>query len=288
MKDGTLTTDGFVVAGDAYAPIRFIENFLGKRIPKAGPSEPVRISGFSKLPTAGALFSIVKSKKDAEALANENYKTLAAPAPQGAAIEGVAELTLVVKADVAGSIDAIAHELAKITHEHATVRVVSCGVGSVSETDVKSANASGGVVIAFNVGTDPIASDLAERDGISIKPFSIIYELTDEVKKLLASRIQTIEMEKEIGRAIVLKTFSSGAKKQVLGARYVSGALTVGARVKMLRKEVEFARGSIKNLQQARADIKEIKTEGDFGIEIEARENAVYGDEIVAFIVTES
>ena len=288
VKDGTLTTDGFVVAGDAYAPIRFIENFLGKRIPQAGPSEPVRISGFSKLPTAGTLFSIAKNKKESEALAKENAKEFGAPTPQGAAIEGMTELPLIVKADVAGSVDAIVHELAKITHERAIVRIVSSGVGSVSETDVKTAHASGGIIIAFNVGTDSIASDLAERDGISIKSFSIIYELSDEIKKLLASRVPTVETEKELGRALVLKAFSSGAKKQVLGARYVSGILTVGSRVKILRKEVELARGSIKNLQQARSDVKEIKTEGDFGIEIEARENAIYGDELIAFIVTKS
>ena len=172
--------------------------------------------------------------------------------------------------------------------ERAQIRIVSKGVGSVSETDVKTAHASGGVIIAFNVGTDSIASDLAERDGISIKSFSIIYELSDEIKKLLASRVPTVEIEKELGRATVLKAFSSGAKKQVLGARYVSGELTVGARVKLLRKDIEISRGSIKNLQQARADVKEIKTEGDFGIEVEARENAVYGDEIIAFVVTES
>ncbi|MEK7179446.1 MAG: hypothetical protein AAB689_00265, partial [Patescibacteria group bacterium] len=86
-----------------------------------------------------------------------------------------------------------------------------------------------------------------------------------------------VSIEKELGRALVLKTFSSGAKKQVLGARYVSGILTLGNRVKILRKGEEVARGSIANLQQARADVKEIKTEGDFGTEVEARENAAYG-----------
>lgn len=288
VKDGTLTTDGFVVAGDAYAPIRFIEDFRGKRVSKAGPSEPARISGFSKLPSAGSLFSIAKSKKAAEILARKNASEQADLPEREATIEGITELPLVVKADVAGSVDAIVHELLKVTHERAIVRIVSSGVGSVSETDVKSANASGGVIIAFNVGTDAIARDLAERDGISIKSFSIIYELSDEIKKLLASRVPTIEIEKELGRALVLKAFSSGAKKQVLGARYISGVLTIGSRIKILRKEVELARGSIKNLQQARADVKEIKTEGDFGIEIEARENAVYGDELIAFVVAES
>lgn len=288
IKDGTLSLDGFVVAGDAYAPIRFIEDFRGKRVEKAGSSEPVRISGFSKLPTAGALFNIAKNKKEAEELAKQNAKMFATPAPQGAAIDGIAELPIIVKADVAGSVDAIAHELAKITHDRASVRIVSSGVGNVSETDVKTAYASGAVIIAFNVGTDSIARDLAERENIPILSFSIIYELSAKIKELLSASVPAMATEKELGRALVLKTFSSGAKKQVLGARYISGTFAVGSRVKIDRKGVELARGSIKNLQLAKADVKEIKTEGDFGVEIEARENALYGDELIAFAVIES
>ncbi len=288
VKDGTLTLDGFVVAGDAYAPIRFIEDFRGKRVETAGASEPVQISGFSKLPHAGALFSIAKNKKEAEALAKENAKELAASPERSAAVEGIVELPLIVKADVAGSVDAIVHELAKITDERASIRTVSSGVGSVSEADVKTAHAAGGTIISFNVGTDAIARELAQRDGINIFSFSIIYELSAKVKELLAACVPTIATEKELGRALVLKTFSSNAKKHVLGARYVSGILTVGNRVKILRKDIGVARGSITNLQQARADVKEIKVEGDFGIEIEARENAAYGDELIAFVVAES
>ena len=289
VKEGTLSLEGFVVAGDAYAPIRFIEDFRGKRVENAGPSEPVRISGFSKLPTAGTIFSVAKNKKDAEALAKNppagGAKTIQ---EREASVEGIAELSIIVKADVAGSVDAIVHELNKITHERASIRIVSSGVGSISETDVKSANASGGVIIAFNAGTDAIARDLAERENISIFSFSVIYELSAKVKELLEARVPIIAIEKEFGRALVLKTFSSGAKKQVLGARYTSGALTVGDRVKIIRKDTEIGRGSIKNLQQARADVKEIHTEGDFGIEIEARENATYGDELIAFAISES
>ena len=288
VKDGTLSLDGFVVAGDAYAPIRFIEDFRGKRTLRAGPSEPVRISGFNKLPTAGTLFSIAENKKEAESLAKENAKSLAAVPERNATIEGIAELPIVVKADVAGSVDAIVHELHKITHERASLRIVSHGVGSVSETDVKTANASGGVIIAFNTGTDSIARDLAERENIPIHSFSIIYELSAKVRELLEALVPTVTTEKELGRALVLKTFSSSAKKHVLGARYVSGALAVGDRVKIVRKGVEIVHGSIGNLQQARADVKEIHTEGDFGAEIETRENAVYGDELIAFAITES
>lgn len=288
VKDGSITLLGFVVAGDAFAPIRFIEDFRGKRIPRAGPSEPVRISGFSKLPSAGSLFSIVKNKKDAEVLAKQNEKTLAAAPGRSAAVEGIIELPLIVKADVAGSVDAIEHELRKITHERASIRIVSSGVGNVSETDIKTAHAAGGVIIAFNVSIDTIASELAARDNVVILSFSIIYELSEKIAELLVKRVPAITSEKELGRAMVLKAFSSSGKKQVLGARYVSGILTVGNRIKILRRDVELTRGSITNLQQARADAKEIKTEGDFGIEIEARENPTYGDEILAFVVSES
>ena len=289
VKDGTLTLEGFVVAGDAYAPIRFIEDFRGMRIEHAGPSEPVRISGFSKLPSAGSLFSIAKNKKEAEALAqnppDSRAKVSVSTTERSAAIEGILELPIVIKADVAGSIDAIFHELKKSVHERGALRIVSAGVGNVSENDVKTAHVSNGVIIAFNVGTDAIASELALRDAVSILSFSIIYELSEAVTKLLNERVPAIATEKELGRAMVLKVFSSGARKQVLGARYITGILTVGSRVKLMRKEVEVGRGSMSNLQQARADVKEIKTEGDFGAEIDVREHAVYGDEVVAFVI---
>lgn len=286
IKNGTLTLDGFVVAGDAYAPIRFIEDFMGKRVASAGPSEPVRISGFSKLPAAGSLFSIVKNKKEAEALAMTQSKADIAPTEYRESASGdIVELPIIVKTDVAGSVDAITHELAKITHERARIRVIASGVGSVSENDVKTASASGGTIIAFNVGTDAVARDAAERDRVTILSFSIIYELAEKVATLLEERVPSVAAEKELGRAKVLKAFSSSAKKQVLGARHISGTLTLGDRVKLIRGDAELSRGSITNLQQARIDTQAINVEGDFGIEIESREPAVYGDELVAFAV---
>ncbi len=286
VRDGTLHLGGFVVAGDAYAPVRFIEDFLGKRIEQADPSEPVRISGFSKLPAAGSLFSVVATKKEAEALAREHATEHAKVAERGIMAEGITELPIVIKADAAGSVDAIVHELAKVTHERGVVSVIASGVGSVSESDVKVAHAASGIIIAFNVGTDLIARDLADRDGVPIHTFSIIYELSEKVAELLSERIPSIDVEQELGRAKVLKPFSSSAKKQVLGARYISGTLALGARVKVLRGGgEEVARGSITNLQQARADVNVIKTEGDFGIEIECRTPLAYGDELVAFTV---
>jgi len=295
MRDGSLTCGGFVVAGGACAPVRFIEDFSGARIERAGPSEPVRISGFSALPAAGSLFSVVATKKEAERCVAEQVKEKGATAHADTRAEGVTELPLIIKADVAGSIEAILHELTAITHEPVpadrqggVIRVVASGVGSVSESDVKTARAVDGVIIAFHVGTDAVARDLADRDHISIYSFSIIYELSEKVAELLTARIPTIDIEREIGRARVLKVFSASAKKAVLGLRHLSGTLSVGDRMKLMRRGEEIARGSITNLQLARANVREVKVEGDFGAEVELGAPAAYGDELVAFVATTS
>ncbi len=289
VKDGTLSQGDFVVAGGAFAPVRYIENFRGERVDSVGPSAPARIAGFSALPEAGAIFTVEKTKKLAEAAAQRNAQLAKSVAAQATATpEGAAELPLIVKADVAGSVDAILHELAKITHERASIRIVATGVGSVSENDVKTAYASGATIIGFNVGTEPLARDLADRDHVAVRTFSIIYELSQEVVNLLTAAAPEIDVEQELGRAKVLKTFSSGSKKQVLGARLVSGGFTLGAKMKVLRGDAEITRGSITNLQQARADVKEIRTEGEFGLEIEAREDAHPGDFLVTFTVVKA
>ncbi len=288
IKNGSLETGCFVVAGDAYAPVRFIEDFRGSRIEKALPSEPVRISGFNSLPPSGALFSVVGSKKEAEKLTKENAAKSVIPSSQSVSTEGITELPLVIKADVAGSLDAIIHELSKITHERGCLRIISTGVGTVSENDVKTAIASGGIIVSFNVGTDGVASELADRNNISILNFSIIYELSEKITERLTSHVPVVTVEKETGKALVLKSFSSSGKKQVLGARFISGTFSVGNKIKIIRGTEEISRGKIINLQQARADIKEIKTEGDFGIEIEAKTPLIYGDTLIEFTTTES
>lgn len=282
VKDGTLTKGSFVVAGDSYAPVRFIEDFRGARVESVGPSEPAQVSGFTKLPAAGTVFILAATKKEALALASAQTGTTITARTQ--ALEGVTELPLIIKADVAGSIDAIQHEIAKLATDKVSVQVVSAGVGTVSEGDVKTANASGAHIIAFNTATDSIARDLAERDGVHIDAFTIIYELSERIAQLIKERTPEVSVEQEVGRAIVLKTFSSSAKKQVLGAKLISGAFSVGGRVQIVRAGEVLARGTVTNLQQARADVKELRTEGEFGTEIEAREDARAGDELVQFV----
>lgn len=282
VKDGTLSTGQFVVAGQATAPVRFIENFIGERIPAAGPSQPIRISGWSALPPAGTPFMSAKSKKEAEKLsvapaAKQNTRSEA----QSASAE-FAYLPLIIKADVTGSIEAIKHELQKVAHERAAVKIIGEGVGAVSEGDVKTAQAGDGMIIAFTVGTDANARDLAERTGISIETFSIIYDLKDRIAELLTARAPQVTVEEEQGQAKVLKMFNATGVKQVMGAKWVSGVLTLGTKVKIDRRGIELGTGKITNLQVARADVKDIHVEGEFGLQVESKVEIAQGDTLIA------
>lgn len=290
VKDGTLLVGSFAVAGEAFAPVRFIENFAGKRITEGTPSQPVRVSGWNTLPPAGTPWTSVKTKKEAEAVVEA--ANIAARAAINASVvadeDGRVVLPLILKADVTGSIEAIKHELAKINHERVSVRILSSGIGAVSEGDVKSAVASGGTIIAFTVGVDQAARELAERSGISIESFTIIYDLGKRVAELVAERAPIVASDETLGEAKILKIFSSGNTKQVMGARLNSGAFALGGQVKIMRAGEEAGRGKILNLQIARVDQQEIRVEGEFGLQIESRAEAMPGDELIAFRRVES
>jgi translation initiation factor IF-2 len=268
--------------------VRFIENFAGTRLKEAGPSQPARVSGWNTLTPAGTPFESVKNRKEAEALA-EKAKTKAVPVAAAETTEdGKTVLPLIVKADVTGSIEAIKHELTKITHENAALKLMNSGVGPVSDGDVKNAVAAGGVVIGFSVPVDAAARDLADRSGVIVETFTIIYDLGKRVAELLAERAPHVEKEEVLGEAKILKVFSETSNKSVVGAKHVSGTLTVGGLVKILRREEEVGRGKILNLQQARADVNEIKVEGDFGMQIETKAEVAGGDIVTAFRVVAS
>ncbi len=284
LKDGTLNTGDYVVAGSAMAPVRFIENFAGSRIPQAVASQPVRISGWSGLPPAGTPFIAVGSKKEAEKLVEQPARPASVIARKD---DGAASLPLIVKADVTGSIAAIKHEFAKITHERLQIRIISEGIGAVSENDVKTAQAGGATIIAFTTGIDSAARDLAERTGVAIESFSIIYDLAERVRELVTERAPRIMVEEVMGEAKILKVFSVAGAKHVLGARWESGTLTVGDMVKVDRRGIPLGTMKLTNLQVVRNDVKEIHIEGEFGLQLEGKVDIAAGDTIAAFHMVE-
>lgn len=283
IKEGTLKTGQFVVAGNAIAPIRFIEDFKNARITEAKPSQPVRISGWSALPPAGTPFNTANSKKDAEKFTETQTQGGSQSYALTETSEDGVELPLILKADVTGSLEAIKHELRKISHERVGIRIVAEGIGAVSEGDVKSALASSAHIIAFNVGTDSTARDLADRTDVFIDSFTIIYELFERVQKLVDERAPQITVEEVLGEAKVLKAFSVAGNKHVLGAKWMSGTLSVGDLVKIDRRSLALGTGKLTNLQVARSNVKEIHVEGEFGLQVETKSDIAGGDTLIAY-----
>lgn len=287
IKDGTLSTGTFVVAGEAYAPVRFIEDFQGKRIPAAGPSLPAVVSGWSALPPAGAIFSTADSKKEAEKMVLAGNTPARAQTASSDA-SGKTVLPVLIKADVSGSVEAITGLVGKLTHERVALKIVSSGIGSVSEGDVKTAIAAGAIIFAFHTSVESLARDLADRSGVSIEEFNIIYELEKRVSDLLIERAPKVKTEEKLGEMKVLKAFSMSGQKQVLGGKHISGQLSVGDSVKIDRRGIDLGYGKILNLQVARADVKEIHVEGEFGLQVEAKSEIAGGDTLTAFRVVEA
>ncbi len=287
LKDGTLSVGDYVIAGSAMVPVRFIENFAGTRITTATASQPIRVAGWSDLPPAGTPFVSTGTKKEAEKLVATPERASLRLSTLTTEEKGKTLLPLIIKADATGSIAAIKHELDKITHDRVAIRIVLEGLGSVSENDVKTAQAGGAHIIAFTVGTDTRARDLAERAEVSIDSFSIIYDLAKRVADLVVEKAPRVMEEEILGQAKILKVFSVAGVKHVLGARWESGSLTVGDSVKVDRRGIPLGMMKLTNLQQVRQDVKEIHIEGEFGLQLEGKVEVAAGDTIQTFKMTE-
>ena len=306
IKNGTLATGMFIAAEDAFSPVRILEDYKGQPIKSATFSSPVRVVGFSKIPTVGAPFASFTTKREAEEYvetyaiktAQKNNDTSRARAAAGVAarmslasgITGPSVLPLIIKADVTGSLDGIRHELAKITHEKVQIKVVIEGIGSVSESDVKTAQSDPNIIIvAFNAKPDAKARPLLERSPVPvhIESFDIIYNLVEFVKNEVASRIPKEYIEESTGRAKILAIFSKNKDKQIVGGKVQEGVIKLGAEVKILRRDVEIGRGKIKELQQKKAKSEEVALGYEFGALIDSSMEIALGDKVECFQVVE-
>jgi len=280
IKNGILKSGTFVVSGTAFAPVRIMENFAGKTIKEAGASEPVCIVGWTAVPKVGDTFTTVSSKKEAEEAALLN----AQPQTKASTIgSDTPRIPVCIKADVLGTIDAIEHEIAKFASDRVAVEILSKGVGAITENDIKNIGATkNAIIVGFNVVVERSALDLAERLGVEIKTFDIIYKLAEWLTEALILRTPKKEVEEKTGEAKILKAFSAQRNVHVLGGRVLEGSLSYGQQVKILRRELEIGRGTLKNLQQQKSDVKTV-SDGEFGMQLETKAEMAPGDTIAAF-----
>jgi translation initiation factor IF-2 len=188
-----------------------------------------------------------------------------------------------IKADVLGTIDAIEHELEKFESDRIHVRVIDKRVGNITSGDVQDVSATeGAIIVGFNVKVDRSAVDLSERLGVEIDTFDIIYELSDWLHGALKTRTPKKEVDERTGRAKILKHFSTQKHTHVLGGRVDEGSLGLGEQVKILRRDVEIGRGTIKNLQQSKSDTNTV-SDGEFGMAIDSKIEVTPGDYIESF-----
>ncbi|MDB5204583.1 MAG: infB [Candidatus Taylorbacteria bacterium] len=290
IKNGILKSGSFVVAGDAIAPTRIFEDFQGKPIKEGHPSDPVRITGFDKLPPVGEICVSVETKKDAEALAMQNREFMAKI--EGAVTIGSENATvaipIIIKASSTDVIEAIMHEMKKIKNERVCLKVVSTGIGFVSENDVKIATTKpDSVILGFDTKIDNGAKTLAERDKINIQTFDIIYKLTEWLEVYMKEKTPKMKEEEIHGKAKILKCFSVNKDKQVLGARVEEGMISLNDEVKIIRRDVELGRGRIRQLQQSKTEAKEVKEGLECGTMIESKIEIAPGDKIESFKIVE-
>jgi translation initiation factor IF-2 len=277
IKNGTVSRGMFAASAGAMTPLRFILNAEGVQMEELSFSSPIQIVGWDKLPQPGKEFRVFLKKDEAIEYASAQGEKTHESSKKIA--EGVSALPLVIKADTAGSLEAIKHELDKVSLERIVPQIVISGVGSVTESDVKVAlTTPGTIVIGFNSKVDSQAASLAERSGVEVLTFNIIYELTDKVREMLKTREPRIEVEEVIGRSKILKTFSSTKDKQVIGGKVLSGRLDKGVVVKIIRREAELGMGKVKELQQAKVPVDTVGEEIEFGGLIESKIEIVPGD----------
>ena len=299
VQNGTLHTGDIVVAGTAYGRIRALFDFRGESVEEVGPSTPVGVLGFNDVPTAGDLFRVVRSDKEARTLVNKRIEEQKeqSQVSKKASLEDLfaayqageaRELSLIVKADVQGSLEPIMSELEKLGKGEIGVNVLHAETGNIGENDVMLASASKAIVIGFNVQADVAARRLADKEGISIRLYDIIYRMTEDIEKALKGMLEPEVTEKEIGRAEVLAVFPISKIGKIAGCRVREGVLRRNAKVRMYRGDDLVFEGDMASLKHEKENVNEIRAGFECGVGLKNFHDIEVGDDIVCYVLEKS
>ena len=294
VQQGTLKMGDNIIVGALAGKVRAMFNDRGKRIQKAPPSTPVSIIGLPEVPQAGDQLEVTADEKTAKQRAQleaEKRKNESTPLGQVSLDtlytqmqEGkVKELNIVLKSDVQGSAEALKNALSKLSEENIKVRLIHEGIGNVSETDVHLAAASDAVVIGFNVKADGAAQRQAQKEGVDIRYYSVIYKLTDEIQAALTGMLEPTYHEVIEGHAEVLQTFKAGKTTVIAGCRITDGKITRSSQARITRKDEKVYEGKIDSIRRGKDDVREVATGYECGIVLEDFTAFEVGDIIEAF-----
>jgi translation initiation factor IF-2 len=285
---GTLEVGDAIVAGAHWGRVRAMHDFLGNRVSQAFPGEPVEILGFDGVPEAGEHVRVVDHERRARQLAGERAtrlktESLARRAGKRISLEsifkaGLQELNLVLKADVAGSLEAIEDEIAKLPQDEVSVNVIRRAVGAVTESDVMLASASDAVILSFNVRPVGDARAVAEREGVEIRHYAVIYRAIEELRSAMQGMLVPEEVEESLGSAEVRQTFRASRVGTIAGSHVTEGKITRGSKVRLVRDGTVVYDGEIASLRRFNEDAREVASGFDCGIVLRDFADVKQGD----------
>jgi translation initiation factor IF-2 len=296
VQNGTLAAGDIVVAGRSFGRMKAITDYRGKPVQKAGPSTPVAVMGLNEVPLAGDVFQVVASEKEARAIVSERVEANKTKAQTKKSISledlfasvqaGEArELSLIVKADVQGSLEPILGEFEKLGKGEIGINVLYAETGNIGENDVMLASASKAIIVGFNVQADVSARRLAEAEGISIRLYDIIYRMTEDIEKALKGMLEPVVVEKVIGRAQVLAVFSASKLGRVAGCRVVDGELHRNAKVRLYRGTDLVYEGEMASLRHEKEDVREIRTGFECGVGLKNFNDIQINDLLICYVM---
>jgi translation initiation factor IF-2 len=297
VQRGTLKAGDIVVAGAEWGRVRALINERGEQIESAGPAEPVEVLGLSGAPEAGDELAVVESEARAREVTEyrdrkrregkqANISRMTLDQLLQSKKEGEKNyLPLVIKADVHGSVEAIAGALEKLGTEEVAVQVLLDGVGGITESDVILAHASGAAIIGFNVRANAQARDRARRDGVEIRYYNIIYNVVDDIKAALSGMLTPEMRERFLGNAEILEVFNISKVGKVAGCRITEGTVRRGASVRLIRDDVVIHEGELSTLKRFKDEVKEVQTGQECGMAFANYHDIQKGDVIECFEV---
>jgi len=292
IQRGTLRVGDAIVAGDAWGKVRALYDFRGERVKEAKPGTPVEILGFDKPPQAGEHARVVESERQARHLAGLRAQRLRAEqlarqTKRGPSLEdlfqrlaeGVAQdLNVIVKGDVQGSLEAVVSELGKIQHPEVRVNVIHTGIGAISEGDVMLASASKAIVVGFNVRPNADARALAEREGVDLRTYRVIYQLTEDIQQALVGMLAPESVEETLGEAEVRALFRISRLGVIAGCHVTNGVVKRNAQVRIVRDGTVIYETKLASLKRFKEDVREVQAGFECGLQLEGFNDVKEGD----------
>ena len=300
VQKGTLYVGDFVSAGAASGKVRAMVDDKGRRVKEAGPSTPVEILGLSDVPNAGEIFIAHENDKEAkyyaETFVAQNKEKLLEDTKAKMSLDdlfsqiqagNLKELNLIIKADVQGSVEAVKQSLMKLSNEEVVVKCIHGGVGAINESDVSLASASKAIIIGFNVRPDTQAKATAEREGVDVRLYKVIYQAIEDIEAAMKGMLDPVFEEKVIGHAEVRQIFKASAVGNIAGSYVLDGIFQRGCKIRITREGEQIYEGELASLKRFKDDVKEVKTGFECGLVFEGFDSMQELDIVEAYIMVE-